>query len=307
MQEETLPIETMPLGIEPVEIHIPGSIANLGPGFDTLAVAVNLYLSLLVERREGMDEVAFEFVGCQPMGENLIHAAFAQLREEYARPLPSIHVEVRSQIPPRSGLGSSAAATVAGLRLFEVVSGVSLGPTPLLAVAAALEGHADNVAAALLGGLTVSCQSDDGTVTAVSLPWPTAVRLLVLTPDYALTTVRAREVLPAHVPFRDAVSNMQRVALLLCALESEHPTSLREAMIDKLHQPYRKDIVPGLSELLELEHPKLLGVCLSGAGPSLLALTIGESQAVKELIERTYRRTGNGFTTRWLKAEQPFP
>ncbi|HEX6770435.1 MAG TPA: homoserine kinase [Acidobacteriaceae bacterium] len=307
MQEETLPIETMPLGVEPVEIHIPGSIANLGPGFDTLAVAVNLYLSLLVERREGMDDVTFQFVGCEPMGENLIHAAFAQLRQEYARPLPSIHVEVRSQIPPRSGLGSSAAATVAGLRLFEVVSGVSLGPTPLLAVAAALEGHADNVAAAMLGGLTVSCQSDDGTVTAVSLPWPPAIRLLVLTPDYALTTVRAREVLPAHIPFRDAVSNMQRVALLLCALESEHPKSLREAMVDKLHQPYRKDIVPGLADLLELEHPKLLGVCLSGAGPSLLALTLGESLEVKDLIERTYRRTGNSFTTRWLKGEQPFP
>lgn len=307
MQEETLPIETMPLGVEPVEIHIPGSIANLGPGFDTLAVAVNLYLSLLVERREGMDEISFEFVGCEPMGENLIHAAFAQLRQEYARPLPSIHVEVRSQIPPRSGLGSSAAATVAGLRLFEVVSGVSLGPTPLLAVAAALEGHADNVAAALLGGLTVSCQSDDGTVTAVSLPWPTAIRLLVLTPNYALTTMSAREVLPAQVPFRDAVSNMQRLALLLCSLESEHPKSLREAMVDKLHQPYRKDIVPGLADLLELEHPKLLGVCLSGAGPSLLALTLGESLEVKELIERTYRKTGNSFTTRWLKGEQPFP
>lgn len=307
MQEETLPVETMPLGVEPVEIHIPGSIANLGPGFDTIAVAVNLYLSLLVERREGMDDVTFEFVGCEPMGENLIHAAFAQLRQEYARPLPSIHVEVRSQIPPRSGLGSSAAATVAGLRMFEVVSGVSLGHTPLLAVAAALEGHADNVAAALLGGLTVSCQSDDGTVTAVSLPWPSAIRLLVLTPEYALTTVRAREVLPSHVPFRDAVSNMQRLALLLCALESEHPNNLREAMVDKLHQPYRKDIVPGLADLLELEHPKLLGVCLSGAGPSLLALTLGESLEVKDLIERTYRKTGNNFTTRWLKGEQPFP
>jgi homoserine kinase len=246
-------------------------------------------------------------VGCDPLGENLIHAAYAQLREEYARPLPSIHVEVRSQIPPRSGLGSSAAATVAGLRLFEVVSGVTLGPTPLLAVAAALEGHADNVAAAMLGGLTVSCQTDDGGVTAVSLPWPPAIRLLVLTPNFALTTKRAREVLPAQVPFRDAVSNMQRVALLLCALESEHPQSLREAMLDKLHQPYRKDIVPGLAELLELEHPKLLGVCLSGAGPSLLALTLGEAAEVKQLVEETYRRTGNTFTTRWLKGEQPFP
>ena len=113
--------------------------------------------------------------------------------------------------------------------------------------------------------------------------------------------------LPAQVPFRDAVSNMQRVALLLCALESEHPQSLREAMIDKLHQPYRKDIVPGLAELLELEHPELLGVCLSGAGPSLLALTIGESLEVQELIGRTYRRTGNSFKMRWLKGEQPFP
>lgn len=302
-----MPDDVLPLGAEPAEIHVPGSIANLGPGFDTLAVAVNLYLSLLVERREGMDQVSFQFVGCDPMGENLIEKAFAHLRQEYARPLPSIHVEVRSQIPPRSGLGSSAAATVAGLQLFEVVSGVSLGPTPLLAVAAALEGHADNVAAALLGGLTVSCQADDGTVTAVSLPWPEAVRLLVLTPEFALTTVRAREVLPAQVPFRDAVSNMQRVALLLCALESEHPQSLREAMIDKLHQPYRKDIVPGLAELLELEHPKLLGVCLSGAGPSLVALSMGESAEVQYLVEESYSRTGNLFTMRWLRGEQPFP
>lgn len=299
--------QVLPLGDEPVEIHVPGSIANLGPGFDTLAVAVNLYLSLVVERREGMDRLTFDFVDCSPMGENLIQSAFLHLRHEYARPLPSVHVEVRSQVPPRSGLGSSAAATVAGLRLFEVVSGVSLGPTPLLAVAAALEGHADNVAAAMLGGLTVSCQSDDGTVTAVSLPWPAAIRLLVLTPNYALTTERAREVLPAVVPFRDAVSNMQRLALLLCSLESEHPQSLREAMVDKLHQPYRKDIVPGLAALLELEHPALLGVCLSGAGPSLLALTLGESAEVKALVEECYRETGNEYTMRWLKGEQPFP
>jgi len=299
--------QAMPLGAEPVEIHVPGSIANLGPGFDTLAVAVNLYLSLLVERRPGMDGMTFQFIDCAPMGENLIQSAFAHLRHEYARPLPSFHVEVRSQVPPRSGLGSSAAATVAGLRLFEVVSGVNLGPVPLLAVAAALEGHADNVAAAMLGGLTVSCQSDDGTVTAVSLPWPAAIRLLVLTPDYALTTERAREVLPAQVPFRDAVSNMQRLALLLCSLESEHPQSLREAMVDKLHQPYRKQIVPGLAAMLELEHPALLGVCLSGAGPSLLALTIGEAPEVKQLVEDCYRATGKSFTTRWLKGEQPFP
>jgi homoserine kinase len=299
--------DALPWEAEPAEIHVPGSIANLGPGFDTLAVAVNLYLSLLIERRASMDEITFDFIGCDPMGDNLIHEAFNHLRHEYGRPLPSVHVEVRSQIPPRSGLGSSAAATVAGLRLFELVSGVSLGPTPLLAVAAALEGHADNVAAAMLGGLTVSCQTDDGTVTAVSLPWPPAIRLLVLTPEFALTTERAREVLPAQVPFRDAVSNMQRLALLLCSLESEHPQSLREAMVDKLHQPYRKGIVPGLAELLELEHPDLLGVCLSGAGPSLLALTLGESAEVMRLVEETYRRTGNSYTTRWLRGEQPFP
>src|ERR1700759_1637006 len=113
MPDERLPIDTMPLGVEPAEIHVPGSIANLGPGFDTLAVAVNLYLSLLVERREGMDEVTYDFVGGEPVGENPIPSSFAQLRHEYARPLPSVHVEVRSQIPPRSGLGSSAAATVA--------------------------------------------------------------------------------------------------------------------------------------------------------------------------------------------------
>lgn len=105
MPDDSL-IDSLPIGAEPAEIHVPGSIANLGPGFDTLAVAVNLYLSLLVERREGLDGATFEFVGCEPMGENLIHSAYAQLREEYARPLPSIHVEVRSRIPAalRSGI-----------------------------------------------------------------------------------------------------------------------------------------------------------------------------------------------------------
>jgi homoserine kinase len=306
MADERL-LDPLPIGADPEEIHVPGSIANLGPGFDTLAVAVNLFLSLVVERREGLDQVTYDFIGCEPLGENLIHGAFLQLRQEYGRPLPSVHVEVRSQIPPRSGLGSSAAATVAGLRLFEVVSGVMLGPRPLLAVAAGLEGHADNVAAALLGGLTVSCQCEDGSVTAVSLPWPQAVRLLVLTPDLPLPTRQARGVLPAQVPLRDAVSNMQRVALLLCALEGERPQSLREAMIDRLHQPYRAPLVPGLTDLLELEHPELLGICLSGAGPSLLALTLGESAAVRELVESTYRQTGYPFTTRWLRGEQPFP
>ena len=144
-----------------LEIRVPASIANLGPGFDTLAVAVQLYLNLSVTVLDGKNELTFEFPGITIDGENYIERAFHFAARQRGGDFPSLHVVVHTEIPMKSGLGSSAAATVAGLRLYEAVA----GPLPeqgLLNAACALEGHPDNVAAALVGGVVVGCGSPDG-------------------------------------------------------------------------------------------------------------------------------------------------
>ncbi len=144
-----------------IEITVPASVANLGPGFDVLAVAVQLYLRLRVRPAHGENKIDFRFVGQQLRGENYIERAFRFLARQRTSAFPSIAVDVHCDIPICSGLGSSAAATVAGLRLYEAIM-EPMQPRDLLNAAVALEGHPDNVAAALLGGLTASCQLPDG-------------------------------------------------------------------------------------------------------------------------------------------------
>lgn len=286
---------------EQFEIRVPASIANLGPGFDTLAVAVQLYLRLSVCVLHGHGELEFRFVDQELQGENYIERAFRFLARQSTVAFPSLHVEVHSDIPMRAGLGSSAAATVAGLRLYEAVS-VSLPRQALLNAACTLEGHPDNVAAALLGGLTASCQLPDGSTYAASFCWPASLSFIVLTPDYALATSKARSVLPGYVSRSDVVFNLQRIALLLQSLQSGDFSLLKQALSDRLHQPFRKALVPGLEQALELEHEDLLGVCLSGAGPSIVALAEKNCAAIEQLLQTTYRPVGVPFRIRTLRA-----
>ncbi len=287
-------------------IAIPASISNLGPGFDALSVAVQLYLQVeIVEvRSSAPDTLEFEFIDCSVTGENRIASAFARARQTFGVEAPGLRVRVRSDIPMRAGLGSSAAASVAGLRLYESVT-APRGTSDWLRLGAALDGHPDNAAAALLGGLTVSCQHEDGRVTSRATPWPEAVRLIVATPHLEVETGYARSVLPDSIPRRDAVFNLQRALLLVRALESGHYEDLREALRDRWHQAFRAPLVPGLAEVLMLQHPALLGTCLSGSGPSIVAFTVdGESQVV-ELLEDLYRRVGVPCIVRCLEACQP--
>ncbi len=284
-------------------LRVPGSIANLGPGFDTLAVAVQLYLQLDVTVLPGSDELQFRFLGCPVDGENYIDRAFRFLARQRGGSHPSLSVEVRSEIPMKGGLGSSAAATVAGLRLYEAITG-PLAEQGLLNAACALEGHPDNVAAALFGGLTISCQMPDRSAFAVRVEWPASISFLVLTPQLSLATSASREVLPEQVSHGDAVFNLQRVALFLQAVQSGDYSLLREALHDRLHQPFRAELVPGLQDLLGIEHPDLLGVCLSGAGPSIVALAERNIEGVEQLLRDVFAAQRLPFTIRKLKAHQ---
>jgi homoserine kinase len=293
--------------LEGLEVAAPASIANLGPGFDTLAVAVQLYTRVRIRRvrSDGARELRFDFVDQRLDGENYIERAFRFLARQRDADFPSLDLEVSSGIPMKSGLGSSAAATVAGLRLYEVV----VGPLPamgLLNAACALEGHPDNAAAAILGGLTGSCQLADRSVTAVCFRWPEQLRMVVLTPTKYLKrgTAESRGVLPPQIPREDAVFNMQRLVLLFQAIQSGEFHLLREALADRLHQPYRTIIVPGLEHALHLEHRDLLGVCLGGAGPSIVAFAERNFEAIAELLGRAYDPLGIPYRVRTLCVHQ---
>ncbi|HKD86508.1 MAG TPA: homoserine kinase [Terriglobales bacterium] len=285
------------------EIKVPASIANLGPGFDTLAVAVQLYLVLRVRKLAGHGELHFNFVDHALCGENRIERAYRCMAGESLGSLPSLSIEVSSEIPMRSGLGSSAAATVAGLRLYEAVT-QPLPMETLLSAACALESHPDNAAASLLGGLTISCELPDGMVQATSSGWPESLAFVVVTPKLALTTEASRSALPQCVARGDVVFNLQRVALLLHALRTEDFSLLKHAMRDRVHQPAREKIAQGLREALELEHRDLLGVCLSGSGPSIVGVAEQNHQEIGRLLGSVYEGLGIEYTVRVLHAHQ---
>ncbi|MCC7010670.1 MAG: homoserine kinase [Acidobacteria bacterium] len=295
----------------PRDIVVPGSVSNLGPGFDALSVAVQVYLRLTIVRvnRDAPDArgcLAFRFVEGPPLvGENRIERAVRLAIERFGGDLPGLEIEVRSDIPMRAGLGSSAAATIAGLRLYEAFT----EPRPAsdwLALASEIEGHPDNAAAALLGGLTVSCQYEDGRVDARAWPWPADLRLLIVTPAAEVETAAARKVLPETLPLRDAIFNLQRALLFVRALETGRYEDLRESLKDRWHQPTRQAFVPGLREALAIDHPAVLGVCLSGSGPSVavLATERGEGEAAAAITD-VYERLGLPYTIRTLSAHQP--
>ncbi len=286
------------------DISVPGSIANLGPGLDTLAVAVQLYLNVCAKRMPGSNELRFEFKNFELKGRNSIERAFRHLADKHSTTFPSLHIEVSSEIPLCSGLGSSAAATVAGLRLYQAVAG-PCSTEELLTAACELEGHPDNATAALLGGLTTSCQLQDGSVVATTTPWPDEIRFIVLTPELALETSASRRVLPQDVSRADAVFNAQRVALFLQAVQTRQYSLLKEAMCDRWHQPFRHALVPGLEKALALEHPHLLGVCLSGAGPSIVALATKNFSELSELLSLCYAPLQIPHRVHILRAHQP--
>jgi homoserine kinase len=290
----------------PIEVAVPGSIANLGPGFDALSVAVQIYLRLTVTSVDALapDAIEWDFAGDAPSGENRIETAYKLARERHGVPAPGLTVRVESEIPQTAGLGSSAAAAVAGLRLYQAVAG-DKGSIDLLALATEIEGHPDNAAAALRGGLTVSCQTEDGHVIARSWQWPEALRLVVATPQMPLATSKARGVVPREMTRADAIFNLQRALLFVNALDAGRYEDLREAMRDRWHQPARAPLVPGLAEAIAFDDPAVLGVCLSGAGPSIVALATDGASRAAALFDDLYKRLGMPCTIRVLSAHQP--
>jgi len=280
---------------------VPASVANLGGGFDTLAVAVQLYLRLRIVDIRQDEGTRLTVVNSHPpvRGRNSVERAFETIARRTGLRAPSVFVEADSEIPMAAGLGSSAAAAVAGLRLFERVT----QPLPdgvLLAVATSLEGHADNAAAALHGGLTSVVECEGQEPVALRWQWPEDVRLIVATPSVGLATSKARAALSDAVSRKDAVFNLQRVLSLVHALQGGDYGRLRESVADRWHQPARAALVPQLSTVLAIEDPEILGAFLSGAGPSVALLARRDFSRLEQVLRSTYERAGCPATIRTL-------
>jgi homoserine kinase len=277
-----------------VHVSVPATSANLGPGFDALGLALTLYNEVGASEAEGVS-VAIEGEGATRLprsADNVVARGVKLAYEAAGRRFTGCALECTNRVPAARGLGSSAAAWVGGLVAGNALLGSPLTKDALLALAARAEGHPDNVAAALFGGLTVSCASGP-TVTAVSLPVPAGLRWVVLIPEVTSATAQARAVLPASVPYHDAVFNVQRVALLLASLWADRPAALAAALEDRLHEPYRLRLFPWMPEVVRAARAAgALGCVLSGAGPSLLAVVAGDETPVAAAMEAALRRAG---------------
>ena len=276
-------------------------MANLGGGFDTLGVAVQLYLrAKIVDLRDDGGSRLTVVESTPPVrGQNAVERAFAAIVQRTGVRTPSVFVEIVSDVPMAAGLGSSAAATVAGLRLFERVASAQREAV-LLAVATAAEGHADNAAPALFGGLTSVVQVEGEDPRVVTWSWPDEVKLVVATPAIGLATAKARAALPAAVPRADAIFNLQRALMLVHALQHGEWADIREAVKDRWHQPARASMVPLLDEVLAIDDAAVLGAFLSGAGPSVAVLARREVDRVAAMMRSMYERAGVAATVRTL-------
>jgi len=236
--------------------------------------------------------------------ENLIYRAMAYAARLEEVTLPPLKLAIHNQILLSRGLGSSAAAIVGGIKLCGLVCNREITDERVLEYATRFEGHPDNVAATLLGGFVVTCPSSDGSVLALKLPWPTELEIVVVSPHFHVATKLAREALPRVVTRADAVHNLQRSALFVAALSAGRYEYLWEAMKDRLHQERRQSLVPGLADVLALPRMTgLLGVVLSGAGPSVLAVATENFELISEAIAGCFQRHKINTSARRLKID----
>ena len=280
-----------------IAVRLPASTSNLGPGFDCFGLALKLYLTVRATPVPDSTELCRVTTTGAPENEalprnavNLIYRAmsFAARREGIA--LPPVELQVHNEIPLASGLGSSAAAIVAGIKLAGLITGRDIPDQSIQNYATEFEGHPDNVAASLYGGFVVSCMRGDGTVVSTKFDWPAKIRVVVVSPHSQLPTHVARAALPRMVSRGEAVYNLQRTALFTSALAQQRYDLLWEAMRDRLHQPQRESLVPGLAEALALPRMQgLLGIALSGAGPSIVALVDDNDEEIGARLASCFR------------------
>lgn len=275
-------------------LRVPASSANLGPGFDALGLALAVHLRCrfrrsdqLIIRARGRDAEQIS-----EAADNFIWQTALGVARGVGAELPNVELEIDNDIPLGKGLGSSAAALTAGVVMAVKLLDLGWKPLRILAEAARIEGHPDNVAACVLGSMVATSMDAAGVTSAVRIELHSRFAVRVVVPDFALPTKQARAVLPTGYSKEDAIFNVQRSALLVAALATGQTSAFPAALEDRFHQPYRAPLVPGLAEILKLRAPGLLGCTLSGAGPSVLVFHEKGSEAVCDLVRQIFALHG---------------
>ena len=287
-----------------ISVKVPATVANLGPGFDCLGIALPLYNTITIEETvlpgtgieinvinddDISNELPLEHI---PLDENsIIYKAVELLYNSIGQTPNELKITVQTQIPIARGLGSSASVIVGGLIAANELLGKPADEVALLSIASEVEGHPDNVTPAIVGGLVLTSQEDDGRIVYTKLNWPEEWALTVCVPDYELSTEISRSVLPTEVPMADAVFNAKRLGMFVQAVNTKDAELMKLALQDRLHQPYRMKLVPGLEKIMEnLKHEDdVLGCVLSGAGPSIVIVSLkNDLNKIKSIVKETW-------------------
>lgn len=271
-----------------VSVKVPATSANIGPGFDCLGMALPIYNVVTIDEtvlpgtgveinilsdEENVDNLIIDHI---PKDENsVVYKAVELLYNSIGQTPSELKINIQTSIPVTRGLGSSAAVIVGALVAANKLLGEPADESALLSIATEIEGHPDNVTPAIVGGLVMSSLENDGSIIYRKLDWPDDWAITVCIPDVELATEISRSVIPKEVPLEDAIFNLKRMGMFVNAVNKHDSDLMKLALTDRLHQPYRAKLVPGLKELSEaFKHEEdVLGCVLSGAGSSMLIIS----------------------------------
>ncbi len=277
-----------------VTVRVPATTANLGPGFDVLGLALGLWNEVHVRAAPSLHiTVEGEGKDTLPCDErNLVYQAMIAFAREAGCELPPVALTLRNRIPLQSGLGSSAAAIVGGLLAATALLDVELSQAQLLRLATSLEGHPDNVAPALLGGLVAVAKGDPYPI-AVPVPLPPGIQVVIVLPAVQVATEAARRLLPSHVSLTDAVFNLSRAVLTVLALSRGDYELLSQVMVDRLHEPYRQQLIPGYAAAVTAGRAAgASAVVISGSGPALAAFAPAHHERIAQAMVDAFSEEG---------------
>jgi len=279
-----------------IQLEVPATTANLGSGFDCIGAALGITNKIIVETKpDGIEvDVIGEGAGeIKRNEENLVIKAIKKVFDRAGTSLNGIKVTLINRIPIARGLGSSAACIVGGVVAANEILNKPFDNQQLLKIAVEMEGHPDNVVPAMLGGIVVSIVDDNGEVRFIKIPNKIPFKLVVVVPDFIVKTDNARKVLPETVNYRDAVFNVGRASMLAASLALGEFQHLGIAVEDRLHQPYRKQLIPCMDMIMETAKAYGAVACfLSGAGPSMVAIMREQPQILGNAIKQIYKKKG---------------
>lgn len=281
-----------------VKIKVPGTSANIGPGFDTLGLALNIFNEIIVEKKEEGIEIKWDIPNPNiPLEENLVYVALVHTLKKYKKENLGCTITMsKIDIPISRGLGSSAAAIVGGIYAANYLMDNVLSTNDIVEIATELEGHPDNVAPAILGNMIISVMTDKKVLYS-KINFPEEIKFNVLIPNFKLSTEKARSVLPKSYSTADCISNASRLALMLSFLNEKRFEDLRECLVDKIHQPYRFPLINNSLDIFEKSKELgALGEFISGAGPTLITWVLDNKE---DLYQEELQKYLDTLSDKW--------